>query len=421
MRAAFVLSLLLVGCSGSVTPPCPIGALTCECTQGGGCDPGLVCGPTRTCASPERVDAGQGDAGGVDSGTPDAGLPDGGRTDGGLPDAGRTDGGSLDAGLPPLRIGVVLMNSDDNSIPYMNGFGGDAGMPVALHVVNFGGVETSSGGWTVLANRIDRVTAAHALPVIHVATVPQEYSLGGTAYGIENHWDPSKVANFAQTLAPILSARGVTWVVFGNEGKESNYFTTDAGIAEYISNFGTFEATLRPLVPGVQIYAPYTTGGITQAQQEHAWGSVIDALGPRMDGLAWDQASGDYDSTKWEHNQTWLEQKDPTGRLHIWLTEWYPGTPTSAAQNAWQICRLAMLERYVMSNFWAPNGDGMSGAILWNKSSGGGAGKTALFDTISRAVEFVQHRPITAVGDTFTNALGRTLTVDRAAGTVVFQ
>ncbi len=64
---------------------------------------------------------------------------------------------------------------------------------------------------------------------------------------------------------------------------------------------------------------------------------------------------------------------------------------------------------------------GMSGAMLWNKSSGGGAGKTALFDTVSRAVEFVQHRPVTAVGDTFTNALGRTVTVDRPAGTVVFQ
>jgi hypothetical protein len=210
-------------------------------------------------------------------------------------------------------------------------------------------------------------------------------------------------------------------VVFGNEGKESNYFTTDAGIAEYIANFRVFEATLRPLVPGVQLYAPYTTGGITQAQQEHAWGSVIDALGPEMDGLAWDQASGDYDASTWEHNQAWLEQKDPAGHLRIWLTEWYPGTPSNAAQNVWQICRLAMLERYVMADFWAPNGDGMSGAILWNKSSGGGAGKTALFDTVSRAVEFVQHRPVTAVGDTFTNARGHSITVDRAAGTVRFR
>jgi hypothetical protein len=294
-------------------------------------------------------------------------------------------------------------------------------MPVALHLVNFGGVETASGGFTTLSSRIDRVVAANALPVIHVATVPQQFSLQGTAYGIENHWDPAKVVAFTQTLGPILSARGVKYVVFGNEGKESNYFLNDAGIGEYIENFKTFEATLRPLVPGVQIFAPYTTGGITQAQQERAWNDVIDALGPRMDGLAWDQASGDYDATKWVHNHDWLEQKDPSGRLKIWLTEWYPGDPTNPAQNVWQICSLATLPRYVMANFWAPNGDGMSGPILWNKSVGGGAGKTAQFDVISRAVEFAQHRPVTRAGDTFTNARGNVITIDRVTKTVSFR
>jgi hypothetical protein len=321
--------------------------------------------------------------------------------------------------LEPLRVGVVLMNDDDNSIAYMNGFGGSPS-PVALHVVNFGGVELSQGGWGVLANRIDRVKAANALPVIHVATVPGSYSKNGRDYAVENHWDTAKVKDYAEKLAGILNPRNVKWVVFGNEGKESNYFDNVSDVDEYVANFEIFESTIRPLVPGIKIYGPYTTGGVSQVQQERAWGQAIDKLGARMDGLAWDQAAGDYDESKWRHNSDWLDRKDPSGKMKIWLTEWYPGTPTDAAENVWQICNLATMPRYAMANMWAPNGAGMSGAILWNASKGGGAGKSASFETISKGVEFVQHPPISRSGDTFTNGLGKKIVINRSAKTATF-